>query len=385
MSKPLALIASDLHLSPKTWRHRPIVGDSYYAWEQIQDEAIQSKVGFVILAGDLLERQTNGSEPIIKLQQGIDKLGEQDIKTLFIQGQHEYQEVPWASLSKHAHHLFSESVEVGPFQVHGIDYQPKEMLRREIDDFVQLGEKDILVMHQVWLDWMGERALPQGSFSDVRELAPELKTLITGDLHESRMEWFSGEAAELTGLNLQILSPGSTCMQSVAEPLKKYMFHLFEDDHGDVLFESVELKSRPFVRWEKRLETSEDVDDVVGKIEDEFDRVFDYADANKLPEEICTPIFHFTYSHEVADEVRRIEKHLDGRVHLFWKEIPPVAVDDVHMEAFKAGVSATMADMLREGVDDEKVRGLSERMLAAPDIFEELVRWQKEQLTNEGS
>ena len=65
-------------------------------------------------------------------------------------------------------------------------------------------------------------------------------------------------------------------------------------------FERIELKSRPFIRWEKRLETSEDVDDVMGKIEDEFARVFDYADANELPEEICTPIFHFTYSHKIA-------------------------------------------------------------------------------------
>jgi DNA repair exonuclease SbcCD nuclease subunit len=378
MSKPLALIASDLHLSPRTWRHRPIVGDSYYAWEQIQEEAIRSEVGFVILAGDLLERQTNGSEPIIKLQQGIEKLGEHDIKTLFIQGQHEYQEFPWASLSKHAHHLATAGVEIGPFWVEGIDYQSKETFRRELGECSEMGEKDILVMHQVFLNWMGERALPQGSFEDIRELAPGLKTLITGDLHESRLEWFDDKS-------LQILSPGSTCMQSVAEPLQKYMYYLSEGDDGLPEFEQIELKSRPFIRWEKRLETSEDVDDVVGKIEDEFVRVFDYADANKLPEEICTPIFHFTYSHEVADEVWRIEKHLDGRVHLFWKEIPPVAVDDVHMEAFKAGVSATMADMLREGVDDEKVRNLSERLLAAPDIFEELVRWQKERLVNEGS
>ena len=378
MSKPLALIASDLHLKPKTWRHRPIVGDSYYAWEQIQEEAIQCGVGFVILAGDLLDRQINGSEPIIKLQQGIERLGEHDIKTLFIQGQHEYQEFPWASLSKHAHHLAFAGVEIGPFWVEGIDYQSKETFRRELEACSEMGAQDILVMHQVWLDWMGERALPQGSFSDVREIAPKLKTLITGDLHESRLEWFDNKS-------LQLLSPGSTCMQSVAEPLQKYMYYLSEGDDGLTEFERVELKSRPFVRWEKKLETSEDVNAVMGKIEDEFVRVFDYADANKLPEEICTPIFHFTYLHEVADEVRRIEKHFDGRVHLFWKEIPAAAEDDVCMEAFKEGVSATMGDMLRDEVDDEKVRNLSERLLASPNVVEELVRWQKEQLTNESS
>ena len=375
MNKPLALIASDLHLKPKTWRHRPIVGDSYYAWEQIQEEAIRSGVNFVILAGDLLDRQINGSEPIIKLQQGIEKLGFAGIKTLFIQGQHEYQEFPWASLSKHAHHLAFAGVDIGPFWVEGIDYQSKETFRRELEECSEMGDQDILVMHQVWLDWMGERALPQGSFSDVREIAPKL---ITGDLHESRLEWFDDKS-------LQILSPGSTCMQSVAEPLQKYMYYLSEGDDGLPEFEPVELKSRPVVRLEKKLETPEDVNDVMGKIEDEFARVFDYADANKLPEEICTPIFHFTYSHNIADEVRRIENFLDGRAHLFWKEIPTMTADDVYSEEFKAGDAATMADMLRDEVDDEKVRNLSERLLASPNIVEELVRWQKEQLTNESS
>jgi DNA repair exonuclease SbcCD nuclease subunit len=372
MSKPLALVASDLHLSPRTWRHRPIVGDSYYAWEQIQDEAIRSEVGFVILAGDLLERQTNGSEPIIKLQQGIEKLGEQGIQTLFIQGQHEYQEFPWASLSEHAHHLHPAGVEMGPFRVHGVDYQSKETFRRELEECSKLRSEDILVMHQVWLDWMGERALPQGSFSDVRELAPGLKTLITGDLHESRLEQHE---------SLRVLSPGSTCMQSVAEPLKKYMFHLFEDDQGDVLFESVELKSRPFVRME--MFGLPEVESLLAEIEEHFEVAFDYADANKLPEEICTPIFHFTYPHEVADQVHRIEKHLDGRAHIFWKEIPAVVEDDVYTEAFKAGVSATMADMLHDtpyAVEIPDVLALAERLLAAPDATEELTRWRREKV-----
>ena len=378
MNKPLALIASDLHLKPKTWRHKPIVGDSYYAWEQIQEEAIQSGVGFVILAGDLLDRQINGSEPIIKLQQGIEKLGEQGIKTLFVQGQHEYQEFPWASLSKHAHHLAFAGVEIGPFWVEGIDYQSKETFRQELEECSEMGAQDILVMHQVWLDWMGERALPQGSFQHVRDLAPKLKTLITGDLHESRLEWYDNKS-------LQILSPGSTCMQSVAEPLQKFTYLMSEGDDGLPQFERLELKSRPFVRYKEKLMTSEDVDAVMGRLEDEFANTFDYADAAKLPEEICTPIFHFTYSHEITGEIRRIEKFLDDRAHLFWKEIPAVAEDKAHMETLEMGVSATMADMLQEEVDDEKVRNLSERLLASPDIFEELVRWQKEQLANESS
>jgi len=237
-------------------------------------------------------------------------------------------------------------------------------------------------MHQVWLDWMGERALPQGSFEDIRELAPELRTLITGDLHESRLEWFSGEAAELTGLNLQILSPGSTCMQSVAEPLQKYMYYLSEGEDGLPEFEQIELKSRPFVRMEVGPHMA-DVDVILEEAEEQFEAAFDYADANKLPEEICTPIFHFTYPHEVADHVHRIEKHLDGRAHIFWKEIPAVVEDDVYTEGFKAGVSATMADMLHDtpyAAEIPDALALAERLLATPDAAEELTRWRREKV-----
>ena len=376
-NKKIALVASDLHLKPKTWRHRPILGDSYHAWEQIVEEAIKSEVGFVILAGDLLDRQINGSEPIVKLQEGVDKMGESGIRTVFIQGQHEYQEVPWASLSRHATHLHGNKFDMSPFCVYGIDYQSKETLQHELSSLPDLGAKDVLVMHQVWLDWMGERALPQGSFEDVRKAHPGLRTLVSGDLHESRMELCADE-------HLSLLSPGSTCMQSVAEPTQKYAYHLVDND-GLPGFEPVELRSRPFIRWADRLEVVEDVVDVLEQLDSRLEEAAAQASDNDLPEEVRTPIFHFTYSHEVSDEVRRIVKATGDRAYLFWKEVPPVGEDAAYLAAYKSGVSATMAEMLFNEVPDEKIRNLSERMLAAPDVYEELVRWQKEKLTHENS
>ena len=49
--KPFALVASDLHLKRRTWSNRPIEGDSYFAWEQIVEQAITHEVKVVILAG----------------------------------------------------------------------------------------------------------------------------------------------------------------------------------------------------------------------------------------------------------------------------------------------------------------------------------------------
>ncbi len=52
----LVLVASDLHLSPRIWKHQPIEGDSYWSWVSIVKLAIARKVEAVVLAGDLLDK-----------------------------------------------------------------------------------------------------------------------------------------------------------------------------------------------------------------------------------------------------------------------------------------------------------------------------------------
>ena len=377
MGKPLAIIASDLHLKPRTWKHRQIVGDSYFAWDQVVSGAIEFEVSHVILAGDLLDRQLNGSEPIIKLKEGLDRLEKAGITTLFIQGQHEYQESPWASLSASIHLHGHEPVTVGPFKVFGIDYQSKEELLPAIGALsIVESDRNILVMHQVWQDWMGERALPQGKFEDVLNATPALEVLITGDLHEQKLE----DHANDSGSQMSVLSPGSTCVQSIAEPLEKFFYVLRDDDHS-AAFLPVPIKSRPIFRYPTTLETVEDVEAALARVEDDYEVAFQLADSNKLPEDLCTPIFQYVYSHEVAADVGRLEKRLDDRVHLFWKEIPDKS--DKFVEAFTAGVSVTMKDVLREQVEEGKTRDLAERLLVSPDPVEELLRWRREKAKQE--
>ena len=77
----------------------------------------------------------------------------------------------------------------------------------------------------------------------------------------------------------------------------------------------------------------------------------------------------------------RLEKRLDGQVHLFWKEIPDKS--DKFIEAFAAGVSVTMKDVLREQVEEGKTRDLAERLLVSPDPVEELLRWRREKAKQE--
>tara|TARA_B100000745_G_scaffold300218_2_gene253356 strand:+ start:2860 stop:4008 length:1149 start_codon:yes stop_codon:yes gene_type:complete len=382
MGDYFALVASDLHLKKRTWSNRPIEGDSYFAWEQIVDRAIAVEVEVVILAGDILDKQINGSGPIVKLQEGIEKLGAAGIKTLFIQGQHEYQEMPWASLSKHAIHLHRNEatsldpfIEVAGYTIAGIDFQAKERLQDELSYVAETlkspPEKTILVMHQVWEEWMGERALPQGKLSDVDNWLPGLGLLITGDLHESHVE----------DEPLRVLSPGSTCMQSISEPEDKYMYFLSSVD-GSLEIKKNTLLGRPFIDW-PFIGTVADIEDCIREYYTVYEDSQSHAEQHSIPAEICKPLVRFQYEHSLSGEIHRLEKLVGDTGHIFWKEHAPK--DVVADEIITSGDHITMESLLKSAECDDSVRQLAERLLAGGDPNQELHRWHKERLTNEGN
>ena len=377
MDKSFALVASDLHLKKRTWSNRPIEGDSYFAWDQIVDTAIREAVEVVILAGDILDKQINGSGPIVKLQEGIEKLGAAGIKTLFIQGQHEYQEMPWASLSKHAIHLHRNEatsldpfIEVAGYTIAGIDFQAKERLQDELSYVAETlkspPEKTILVMHQVWEEWMGERALPQGKLADVNNWLPGLGLLITGDLHESRLE----------DEPLRVLSPGSTCMQSISEPEDKYVY-LLSSAGGYLEIRRSALLGRPFIDW-PFIGTVADIEDCIREYYTVYEDSQSHAEQHSIPEEICKPLVRFQYDHSLSGDMHRLEKLVGDTGHIFWKEHAPkdfneedsVVVSDNHI---------TMESLLQSVECAEDVRQIAERLISSGDPAEELKRWQKEQ------
>ena len=118
------LVTSDLHLSDKIWKHRPIEGDSYHSWRQIVDLAIEHECDVVILAGDLLDKQTNVSNPVQELVAGLRRLEQAHIEVWYNQGQHEYQAVPWMSLDEGTVWLHENAVTTpNNWNIAGCDYQ----------------------------------------------------------------------------------------------------------------------------------------------------------------------------------------------------------------------------------------------------------------------
>lgn len=171
------LVTSDVHLSDKIWKHRLIEDDSYYSWLQIVQMAIDHEVSAIILAGDILDKQTNFSRPIKELLFGLGRLDQHDIDIIYNQGQHELQQMPWLAVGVISNWIQAAPLTYGGgWTLDGCDYKNTEKLQEFLKSERALNA-DILIMHQVWRDFMGDMCKPQGEFADIPE---NVRYLITG-------------------------------------------------------------------------------------------------------------------------------------------------------------------------------------------------------------
>lgn len=359
------LVTSDLHLSDKIWKHRPIEGDSYWSWEQIVDIAVE-ECDAVILAGDILDKQLNNSNPISKLIDGLNRLETAGIQVFYNQGQHEYQTNPWMGLHKLSNHIHRRSFELGGFSFLGFDYGQQQDLAQFLNG-EEVKDTDFLVCHQVWLEFMGEECKPQGSFADIPKT---VKYLITGDYHDSICQKFG---------NLVVISPGSTHLRSIAEPEDKFVFVL-ELDNSKVKITSRELYTRRKIEIDATNSTSSDV---LKNIEYSLSTCTEYAETVELPEDIKKPLLRLTYAQANTDLVEKVEKAVNGRAHIFYKQVKSStgSAEPSLSEHIDAGDRVTLLSCLDNYVDQKTnadVYSLSYQLLQFKDPEQALDKWIKD-------
>lgn len=360
MAEDIAVVFADAHLQKRAWAHRPIEGDAYHAFEQIVSYAIERELP-LIGAGDLIDKRVNDAGPIVFLRDQLDRL-EDHSPLYFIQGQHEMDDPPWFSVSSSAKHLHRKLREIRGLAVYGLDFQPVDRLRPELDEIPK--EADVLIAHQVWSDWMGDIANPQGSFADV----PVVRTTITGDLHE----WKIANVGGKDGQDLRVYSLGSTCMQDISEPVAKSFAVLKSNGR----LERVALTTRPSIQVSHLIVES----DVTSLLE-ELPKLLEKADdeSQGLPENLRMPLMRVTYAHHLSDVPRRIANVVAGRAHLFWRELAPEKPKVVpKVKEFSRGDALTLESVLPEHVDPEKdsaLFALAQRSLAASEVEADLRRW----------
>ena len=360
------LVASDLHISEKIWQHKPITGDSYYSWKQIVQIGCDNNVDAVILAGDLLDKQSNTSGPIQQFTEGLRIFIEAEIPVYFNQGQHEFQENPWAKLVPRCVHLHKKSFKRDGVEIYGLDFQATEKLHEELKQIPKTAS--VLVAHQVWADFMGDIAKPQAAFSDIPE---HITTLITGDYHVS--------SAKKHGKRL-VISPGSSHLRSISEPVDKFCY-LLELPSQKVT--EVPLRTRRCIEFETKYKSQQAI---VEQLTQEIDNAYEYAATHKLPESLVRPLVRIT--HDIADKEiqRQLTSLLGERVHFFWKCVNERAkLDGEDQAAELSEARVTMADCLDEFVDPEEepvVFNLAERLLQSDEPAAELGRWVDSSLDN---
>jgi DNA repair exonuclease SbcCD nuclease subunit len=340
---------------------------------QITNLAISQESDIVILAGDILDKQTNTSRAIQELMAGLRKLEENHIEVWFNQGQHEYQGVPWMGLDCSAEWLEHKVMKTtNNWNIAGSDYKNAEGLMEFLQSQKAL-EADILVCHQVWLDFMGELCKPQGSFADVPE---NVRYLITGDYHESICQKFG----ELT-----VISPGSSHLRSISEPQDKYVYSMELPDKGHkAKIVSLPLRTRRVINI--KIEQNTEFKELAGQVEAHLELAAEYAAEFELAEHIAKPLMRLTLSQDDVEVSKRVTQLVADRAHLFYKQVKfvsPDSLDPKLNEHIDASERVGMLNCLDTYLDKKKqpaTHALATRLLQAPDPDQALATWVKEQL-----
>lgn len=375
MPKPLAVVFADSHLQDRTWKMRAILGDAYFSFEQIVSYTIERGIRYLIGAGDLINRRVNEPGPILFLKEQLDRLQQAGVTLLYVQGQHEMDEQPWLGLGdKSAVHLHHKTLDLGGLGVRGLDFQPADKLKAELDAIAE--DVDVLVAHQVWLDFMGDLTLPQGEFADVSQV----KLLVTGDYHKSIYDVKKHRRKD--GGLLKVYSPGATHQLKIDEP-SECSFGLLLDD---CTIKRVPLLTRKCDDFS--IMTEDQLNHFLSAVEAFLEGASDYATDKGLPPELHLPLWRFTYSHRLSDLPARIGKIVGGRANLFWKEQPPTEDEKQELSPeIRATVLkdkdqlVTLASCLPLAVnkdEEPEVFGVCQRLLDAENPEVELAKWKKE-------
>lgn len=373
-STPIAVLSSDNHLQERAWHSRQeLCGDSLWAFRVLVDYAVEHQLP-LFLAGDVIDKQRNGSAVPAFLRRMIARLERAGIPLGFIQGQHERQTVPWLTAqSGWAMHLETKLMApVGGYTFFGIDWRPKEKLPEAIE-FIE-DDVDVLLMHQVAAEWMGSITNPELCW----EMIPgNVKLLLIGDYHD-----FSGTIVRqnAAGNDMTIVCPGSAAMQSITEPPRKYFYVL----HDDLSVEAVEVPSR-IVLSPPTSSTEDDLNRVIEQLQTQIADAEEQARSNGLPDELLKPILRVSYVWDLPDAYWRLKTAVDGRAHLFVKELRPKEESEelvLAAEAREQVIEGGLAGALPQLIDDTESEEffVADRLLRAADPRGELMRIREEYL-----
>ena len=204
--------SADWHLTRYTWnQRRELDGDSYKALDSVVDLILsQPKEGkTLIIAGDIFNGCKADGMTLDAFTKAVDRLYEQDIKILFIQGNHDHNIIPIPSVQGCVH-IHKKLVTVDGYKIYGLDWLPREQLHEELK---QVPECDILVMHASFQHLLGFEGAYDLTLDDI---PAQVRNIVTGHIHVMDITKFRGE-----GL---CVSPGPTHPCDITESNAKGIY-----------------------------------------------------------------------------------------------------------------------------------------------------------------
>jgi hypothetical protein len=362
--KSLFVFTADLHLEDGAWSTRPgIYGDSYYSFNQIIDYCIQHRLP-LILGGDVLEKKSNSARPIAQLCNGLSRMQAENLDVFYIQGNHEYdRNAPWLSVHKWPRHIHKQSVTINGARVYGLDWLPRGEIQAAFQEVPP--DTDILIVHQVWKDFMGNVGRTECELTDVHHV----QTVLAGDFHVTK----TVESVNAQGQPIRMLSPGSICMQDCGEDPSKFFFVIGQRTDGisDFEFAPVPLKTRRFLDY-----TVRDQDLLDSLCAESLAR--DIADVradstmSAHPPEIVKPIVRVKFDKRLPDAYIRLVTAIGESAHVFCEALTNKYDAEKRTgtrDGAKNDLLSALSDLLGADTDAYK---LAAALLSADDATKEL-------------
>lgn len=360
--RPLFVFTADLHLEDGAWSTRPgIYGDAYYSFNQIIDYCIDQGLQ-LILGGDVLEKKSNSARPIAQLCNGLSRMQAANLDVHYIQGNHEYdRNAPWLSVHKWSRHIHKQTVTINGVKVYGLDWLPRGEIQAAFKEVPE--DTDILIVHQVWKDFMGNVGRTECDLFDVHHV----RTVLAGDFHVTK----TVTATNAQGQPIQMLSPGSICMQDCGEDPAKFFFVIYGDEKGNFEFRPVPLKTRRFLDY--RVEDQALLDNLCAEwLVRDIDAARAEATQSGYPPEIMKPIVRMKFDKSLPDAYIRLVTAVGDAAHVFCEALTNKYDADRRTgtrEGAKNDLLSALADLLGDGTDAYK---LAAALLAADDANKEL-------------
>lgn len=363
LKKAIAIASSDWHLDKNAWARYPAIsGDSYHSLNQIVDYCLAYKVP-LLAAGDLFDKPSPDSTSVHEAIKAMDRMQKANLKTYFTEGQHEdTRSYPWLGLHPWPIHADKKVFDLNGYKLIGLDYVKPHNLKAALQ--VAIGS-NIFMCHQVWRNFMGDHLNSDGSLEFIQIQGG---LIVTGDYHKHVQLSVVSQLGSKPNI---VLSPGSTCMQSIDEPPEKFVYLLYDD----LSYDSLPLNTRSV--YYRDVLTVEALNDLVSGIDKDW-----LLPTKNVPENIQKPILAVRFDPDIPDVYIQLNEAVGNKAHLFWRPVvKEIAVKEVILSCAKETIELGLEGNLEKLCHpDSWTYKIARRLLTSDSPAKELAVIQEEYL-----